>query len=46
MSKLPFFAYNAELSGARLAVFEMVHHGVTSLLEVEEMNAIHQDLDN
>jgi hypothetical protein len=31
------------LLGAKLAVFEMVHHGVTSLLEVEEMNAIHLD---
>ena len=34
------------LLGARLAVFEMAHHGVTSLLEVEEMNAIHQELNN
>ena len=34
------------LLGARLAEFEMCPHGVTSLLEVKEMNVIHQELHN
>ena len=33
-------------SGAKLDEFEMCLHGVTSLLEVEEMNAIYQKLQN
>ena len=34
------------LLGARLAEFERCLHGVTSLLEVKEMNAIYQELNN